>query len=104
MRREELLAPMASFRRLSSVVCRLEEVGSRQSAVGSTRTFGDVARSVAFGDKSKKALQSNANQNHSPSTIHHSSKKALHRNAYRNSSFFIPHSSFAQKERPCLSF
>ncbi len=59
---------------------------------------------VASGDGFKKALQSNANQNHSPFTIHHSSKKALHRNAYRNSSFFIPHSSFAQKERPCLSF
>jgi len=57
---------------------------------------------VASGDGFKKALQSNANQNHSPLTIHHSSKKALHRNAYRNSSLFTLHSSLdTQQESSC---
>ncbi len=59
---------------------------------------------VASGDGFKKALQSNANRNHLSFTIHHSPKKALHRNAYRNFSFLIPHSSFAQKERLCRFF
>ena len=79
----EEFVPSALSRRLSFVVCRLKEVGSRQSAVGSIGAFGDVAscksqaiRTVAFGDGLKKALQSNANRNHSPLTIHRSSKYA----------------------------
>ncbi len=57
---------------------------------------------VASGDGFKKALQSNANQNHSPLTIHHSSKKALHRNAYHNSSLFSLYSSLdTQQESSC---
>ena len=148
MRREELLAPIASFCRLSSVVCRLKGVGSRQSAVGrekvasrKSQVTNDIASGNVIGHWSlviwgrdstlytkrkssnlpNYALRSNIPTSKiqhpksniqsvttqclpKPFTIHHSSKKALHRNAYRNSSFFIPHSLFAQKERPCLSF
>ncbi len=95
------------MRRLSFVVCRLKEVGSRQSAVGRRKVTcckSQVASSVVFGDVIGywlSVIGSVAKQRQPKSfTIHHS-PFIIRERSFRFR-FLIPHSSFLIKNLPIL--